>query len=82
MTNENEIGKIYAFAFKPGENTGNLGDIFGYLAIEKLGKRTLTHWHPRKRQYRQSYNSLSRLYPQSHQTRTKCIDLWTRIHHQ
>ena len=41
MTNENEIGKIYAFAFKPGENTGNLGDIFGYLAIEKLSKRTL-----------------------------------------
>ena len=41
MTNENEIEKIYASTFRPGENAGNLGDIFGYLAIEKLSKRTL-----------------------------------------
>ena len=41
MTHENEIKKIYASTYRPSENTENLGDIFGYLAIEKLSKRTL-----------------------------------------
>ena len=41
MTFENEIQKIYASTLRPKADTGNLGDIFGYLAIEKISKRTL-----------------------------------------
>lgn len=42
MTNENDIQKIYASTLKPDSNTGNLGDIFGYLAIERLSNQPIT----------------------------------------
>lgn len=41
MINTNNIKKLYASTLKPESNTGNLGDIFGYLAIEKLTKEPI-----------------------------------------
>ncbi|MGB1622976.1 MAG: polysaccharide pyruvyl transferase family protein [Synechococcus sp.] len=41
MINTNNIKKLYASTLKPESNTGNLGDIFGYLAIEKLTKERI-----------------------------------------
>ncbi|WP_392349340.1 polysaccharide pyruvyl transferase family protein [Parasynechococcus sp.] len=41
MKHEMDIQKIYASTLKPQANTGNLGDIFGYLAIERLSKQSI-----------------------------------------
>ena len=39
--NDASIRRVYASTLKPTANTGNLGDIFGYLLVERLGKTTM-----------------------------------------
>ena len=39
-SNDASIRRVYASTLKPTANTGNLGDIFGYLLMEKLGQTT------------------------------------------
>ena len=39
--NDASIRRVYASTLKPTANTGNLGDIFGYLLMEKLGQTTM-----------------------------------------
>ena len=39
--NDASIRRVYASTLKPTANTGNLGDIFGYLLMEKLGLTTM-----------------------------------------
>lgn len=41
MKNSSNIKRIYASTLKPQSNTGNLGDIFGYLLTEKLISREI-----------------------------------------
>ncbi len=40
-SNDASIRRVYASTLKPTANTGNLGDIFGYLLMEKLGLTTM-----------------------------------------